>query len=143
MTRQQVEDLFTRRQEAMNRHDVACLSAMYTAEAVVESPTAGGTVRGRAAIDEIHRAWAAGFPDVAFSTEGLLVDDDRVVWFADVHGTDAGEFLGLPATGKPFSVPMVFVCTMENGLIRHERRVYDFTGVLVQIGLLKMKGASL
>jgi hypothetical protein len=32
---------------------------------------------------------------------------------------------------------------MENGLIRHERRVSDFTGVLVQIDLLKMKPAAL
>jgi len=141
MTRQQIEDLFTRRQQAMNRHDSAGLSTMYTPSAVVESPTAGRAVTGRAAIEEIDRAWFSGFPDVAVTTEWLVVDDDRVVWLADVHGTDAGGFLGLPATGKPFSVPMVLVCTMENGLISHERRVYDFTGVLVQIGLLKMKPA--
>ena len=31
--------------------------------------------------------------------------------------------------------------TLEDGLIVHERRVYDFTGMLVQIGLLKAKPA--
>jgi len=142
MTRPQIEDLFSRRQQAMARQDAAGLSAMYTPEAVVESPTVGGTVTGRAAIEAIDRAWFAGFPDLAFTTESLLVDGDRVVWLTAVHGTDDGGFLGLPATGKPFSVPMVFLCTMENGLICHERRVYDFTGdVLVQIGVLKIRTA--
>ena len=142
MTRQQIEDLFTRRQQAMNRHDSAGLSTMYTPSAVVESPTAGRAVTGRAAIEEIDRAWFAGFPDLSFTTESLLVEGDRVVWLAAVHGTDAGGFLGLPATGKSLSVPMVFLCTMENGLIRHERRIYDFTGdVLVQIGVRKIRTA--
>jgi predicted ester cyclase len=141
MTRPQIEDLFTRREQAMARQDFAGVSTMYTPEAMVESPTAGGTVTGRAAIEEINRAWFAGFPDVAFTTESLLVDGDRVVWLAAVHGTDAGGFLGLPATGKPFSVLMALLCTMENGLICHERRIYDFNDVLVQIGVLKIRTA--
>jgi hypothetical protein len=36
---------------------------------------------------------------------------------------------------------MALLCTLENGLIRHERRIYDFTDVLVQIGVLKIKPA--
>ena len=31
--------------------------------------------------------------------------------------------------------------TFKDGLIAHERRVYDFTGMLVQIGLLKTRPA--
>jgi hypothetical protein len=29
--------------------------------------------------------------------------------------------------------------TLKSGQIAHERRVYDFTGMLIQIGLLKAK----
>jgi hypothetical protein len=33
------------------------------------------------------------------------------------------------------------VCQVADGLIVHERRIYDFTGMLVQIGVLKAKPA--
>ena len=34
---------------------------------------------------------------------------------------------------------MAYMFTLRDGLIVHERRVYDFTGMLIQIGLLKAK----
>jgi hypothetical protein len=33
----------------------------------------------------------------------------------------------------------VSVCTLKGGKIQHERRIYDFTGLLIQIGVLKAK----
>ena len=139
MTRQQTEELFARRERAHLRHDVEGVPEVYASDAVVESPTAGGTVQGRPAIAEITRAWFVGFPDVVFATDRLVIDGDRVVWVDESRGTDTGGFLGLPPTGKPFSLPMMSLCTLKDGLIAHERRIYDFTGLLVQIGVLKAK----
>jgi hypothetical protein len=34
---------------------------------------------------------------------------------------------------------MVFVYELKDGKIVHERRIYDFTGLLIQIGVLKVK----
>jgi hypothetical protein len=36
-------------------------------------------------------------------------------------------------------MPAVFFYRLENGRIVHERRIYDFTGLLLQIGVLKAK----
>jgi predicted ester cyclase len=69
----------------------------------------------------------------------LIIDGDRAVWIGRTHGTDTGGFLGLDPTDKPFEIPMVIVCTFADGLIVHERRIYDFTGMLLQIGVLKAK----
>ena len=44
------------------------------------------------------------------------------------------------ATKREVSVPAAIVTTVENGEITHERRILDFTGVLlVQVGVLKAK----
>jgi steroid delta-isomerase-like uncharacterized protein len=139
MTRQDIEALFARREQLMNQHDALASSDFYTEDAVVESPTAGGAVTGRAAIEAINRAWMAGFPDVVFSTKAVVVDGDRVVWVVDAQGTDSGGFMGLPATDKSFRAPMALICTLRDGLISHERRIYDFTGLLIQIGVLRAK----
>jgi ketosteroid isomerase-like protein len=141
MTRQDVEQLLARRDEALAHRDAVGLGLLYAEDAILESPTAGGMVRGRAAIETVTHAWFNGFPDVVFTTETLIIDGDRAVWIGRTHGTDTGGFMGLDATNKPFELPMVFVCTLRDGLIVHERRIYDFTGMLVQIGVLKAKFA--
>ncbi len=56
-----------------------------------------------------------------------------------VEGTNIGGFLGLEASGKPFRLAAVFVYEFKDRQIVRERRIYDFTGMLTQIGVLKTK----
>jgi len=140
MTRQEVEELFARRLEALARRDSAALAMLFSADGVIESPTAGGTVHGRRAIEQVYRAWFTAFPDVTFTAEdALLIDGDRVAQRLMSAGTDTGGFLNLPPTGKAFRVPLVLLCRVADNKIVHERRIYDFTGMLIQIGVLKAK----
>jgi steroid delta-isomerase-like uncharacterized protein len=141
MTREEIVKFFDRRREAYARLDAAALAADHAEDSVLESPAAGGTVTGPAEIAKIHRAFFAGFPDVTLDMSDLLIDGDRVVVMATMSGTDTGGFMGLPPTGKGFGFPIALIYTLKNGLIAHERRVYDFTGMLIQIGLLKAKPA--
>lgn len=142
MTRAETEAWVASRQAALNRHDTPALLRLFAPDCVVDSPTAGGSVRGLAALDEVHRAWASGFPDVTFTTDDLLIDGDRVGWVVTASGTDTGGFMRLPPTGRPFTLPMVLFTTMRNGLIVSERRIYDFTSMLIQIGILKARPAG-
>jgi steroid delta-isomerase-like uncharacterized protein len=141
MTREHITALFEQRRQALTRHDAATLANLHAEKGLLESPTAGGTVCGRAAIERVYQAWFAAFPDFVFAADDVLVDGDRVVEVATISGTDSGGFMGLPPTDKPFHVPMINLCTVKDGHIVHERRVYDFTGLLVQIGVLKAKPA--
>ena len=139
MTREEIVNLFNRRREAFARLDAEALAAGHAEDGVVESPAAGGTASGREAIAKLYRGFFAGFPDLTMEWSDLVIDGDRVVQMATVSGTDTGGFMGLPATGKRFRLPVVFVFTLKDGLIAHQRSVYDFTGMLVQIGVLKAK----
>ena len=58
---------------------------------------------------------------------------------AQLSGTHAGEFFGVAATGRHIEVQIVMILTIADGLIVEERRIYDFTGFLVQVGVLKAK----
>jgi steroid delta-isomerase-like uncharacterized protein len=139
MTREEIVKFFDRRHDAYARRDADALVADHALDGVLESPVAGGTVTGRDAIAKIYRGWFTGFPDVIMEWTDLVIDGERVVQMATASGTDTGGFMGLPPTGKRFGIPMAYMFTFENGLIAHERRVYDFTGMLIQIGLLKAK----
>lgn len=140
MTRAEVVGVIERRIEASNRRDVAALTALHAENGVVESLIAG-RVEGRAAIGDVYRAWFTAFPDVVVTTDELIVESNRAVQVATITGTDLGGFMGVPATGKPFRMSIVFLFTVVDGLIAYERRIYDFTGLLLQIGVLKAKPA--
>ncbi len=141
MNRADLEAFVERHVAAFNRHDPAALAAQHTAEGVVESPMFA-TLRGRAAIEESHRLFLSSFPDAALTLDTLVIDPPRVAIFLTLRATHAGDFFGIAGTYKRFDVPMARIVTMEDGLIGHERRIYDFTGLLVQVGVLRAKPAK-
>lgn len=141
MSRDDIAALFAQRHAALGRHDAAALADLHSEGCVLESPTAGGAVQGRRAIELVSEAWFTAFPDVVFTPDELLIDNDRVVEVLTATGTDTGGFMGLPPTGKPFQLTMIVLCTVKDSEIVAERRIYDFTGMLVQIGVLKAKPA--
>ena len=140
MTRAEIDTFFAQRQHKWKRLDAKALAEDHTEDGLLESPL-GGTVRGREAIKNIYMRWFAAFPDVEFRTEDLVIDGDRAAHITMMTGTHEGEFCGLSATGKHFEVRCVFLFIFAGGKIAHEIRVYDFTGLLVQLGLLKAKPA--
>jgi hypothetical protein len=48
----------------------------------------------------------------------------------------------MPPTGRRIEVAGAFIYRLHNGLIAHERRILDFTGLLVQVGVLRAKPAG-
>lgn len=140
MTRAEILALLDERQAAANRRDVEALTNLHAEDGVVESLMAG-TVKGRLAVGEIYRAWFAAFPDVSLTTDQLIVDGERAVVVSTMTGTNRGGFLGLPPSNKPFRLTMVQFYAFREGYISHARYIYDFTGLLVQIGVLKARPA--
>jgi len=138
MPREEIVTLFARRTAAWAARDPAALAATHAEHGVVVSPT-GGVLEGRPEIERVYRLWLSAFPDLVFKSEELIIDGNRVVEIALVSGTHEVEFFGAPATKRKVSVPAAIVTTVDNGEITHERRILDFTGLLVQIGVLKAK----
>jgi steroid delta-isomerase-like uncharacterized protein len=140
MTRDQIAAMFDRRRAAYERQDAATLAADYSVDCIVESPS-GGTHRGQAAAEKVLKNVFDAL-DVKLHQQSVLIDGDAVAQVVSLEGQDVGHFLGLSPTGKSFQVPGVFLYELQDGRIARERRIYDFTALLVQIGLLKAKPAD-
>jgi steroid delta-isomerase-like uncharacterized protein len=139
MTRAEIATLFEQHLEAWHRRDVGTLVNDHTEDGVVESPFGGGLARGRDAIEKVYRSFFHTFPDVTLHADEPLIDGDRVVLIGRLSGTDGGGFLGGAPTGRRFDIPLVCLYDIENGQIARERRIYDFTGMAVQVGAIKAK----
>lgn len=140
MTRGEIVAFLERRQEVIARHDAAALAALHSADGVLES-VMGPPVSGRAAIEEFYRRLFEAFPDFRLEPHELIVEGGRAVQVATFEATHHGTFMGMPPSGRHVRVPGVFLFTVHNHEIERLRSVYDFTGLLVQAGVLRVKPA--
>lgn len=139
MSRTEIEAFFADRQRGWERHDARALAEGHAVDGIVESPVVGGEARGREAIAALYETFFRAFTDLKLSVEHLIIDGTQVALVATTLGTDRGGFMGMAPTGRSVRLPVVFVYELAEGLIARERRIYDFTGLLVQVGILKAK----
>lgn len=138
MTREDVERFLARRERAWFDRDPDALAADHAEDGVVESPT-HGRLTTREAIRGVYATWFDAFPDLKFVRNDLIVEDDRAALFFTSTGTHMKPFATIPSSGRQMAIQGVFLMTFRDGLISHEKRYYDSTSLLVQIGVLKAK----
>ena len=141
MIRDDAVRFFAVQQEYWNNHDAEALARTHADDGTVVSPIFR-TVTGRDDIRASYRTLFTTFPDWRYIGPQLLVDGDRVAQQFLVHATHSGEFMGIPGSGRRFDIQGVRLFEMKDGLIGYERRFYDFTGLLVQLGILRSKPAK-
>jgi uncharacterized protein (TIGR02246 family) len=141
MERDEIVALLGRRNAAWSTRDARALAATHAPDGTVTSP-AGGLLKGRAEIERVYWIWLTAFPDIVWHPEDIVIEGDRVVLVARMVGTHSGEFFGLAPTGRRMEVVIAMVITVADGLILSERRIYDFTGLLVQTGVIKAKPSA-
>ena len=141
MTRQEITAFFDGRLGAWKQRDPNLLASGHAADGTIESPMFGRR-RGREAILDTYKALFVTFPDWDFEAEDLLIDGDNVAQAFSATATQIGDFMGLSGTNRRFRIQGARLFTMAGGFIVHERRMYDFTGLLIQIGVLKGKPAK-
>jgi predicted ester cyclase len=139
LTRDELIELFTRRQEAYENLDAAALAADYADDVVIDSPISGR--HGKREAEACLRTVFSAFMDIKMTPDALIVDGSRVAQLLTTEGTNMGGLFGLAPTGKTFRLPVVLMYELRGRQIVRERRIYDFTGLLVQVGVLKAKPA--
>jgi steroid delta-isomerase-like uncharacterized protein len=84
------------------------------------------------------------FPDYKISIEHEIAEGDLVVQRSISSGTQTGAFeaLGLPATGKQVSNIGVYIFRIANGKIAEIWGTADLLGMMQQLGVIPVPGAS-
>ena len=130
--------MFGEWQAVWAKRDPVALASMYASDCTVNSPIFG-EIKGRSAVEQSNRRLFAAFPDWDLRTEDLIIDGDRVVEVMKIQLTHVGEFMGLPGTGRKAQIHGARIMRLENRLIKTEQRLYDFTLLLMQVGVLRGK----
>jgi steroid delta-isomerase-like uncharacterized protein len=98
-----------------------------------ETPGLAPTKDGVIAFFQMQRA---AFPDMHMHVEDLLVDGDRAVARVRYTGTNHGEFMGTPATGRSVAVNLIDMFAFDaSGRVREHWGVMDQLALMQQLGL--------
>jgi len=89
--------------EVITRRNIEA-AEQYVWEDVVEQVPLPGQGPGLDGLKDILRAKRAGFPDIVFSIQEQIGEEDKVASRFEWTGTHSGEFLGIPATRRPVRV---------------------------------------
>jgi steroid delta-isomerase-like uncharacterized protein len=117
-------------------------AAQYAWEDVVEQVPLPGQGPGLDGLKDIIRAMRAGFPDIVFSIQEQIAEHDKVASRFEWTGTHNGEFLGIPATGRPVRVWGIVIDRLQEGRIKDTRIIMDTLGLMAQLGVFPPPATS-
>ena len=72
--------------------------------------------------------------------DDLLADGDKVIYRNTYSGTQKGEMMGIPATGKHVVVRTIGIARISGGKIVEEWENMDELGIMQQLGVIEAPG---
>jgi steroid delta-isomerase-like uncharacterized protein len=89
--------------------------------------------------DELKRAMTrvfAGLSEVSMTIEDMIAEDDCVAVRLTAHAVQSGEFMGMPPSGKPYTIPEIHVFRVRDGRIAEHWGQADLLGMMRQLGAM-------
>jgi steroid delta-isomerase-like uncharacterized protein len=109
----------------------------YLADDFVEHEIGPGLAPTKAGTRELFAMLMSAFPDVRFEAEDIIESGDKVVARARITGTNKGDFMGVPASGKPIDIQAIDIVRFgDDGLVHEHWGVMDVMSMMQQIGAI-------
>jgi len=92
-----------------------------------------------------QQRWAryfAAIPDLHTTIDDLVAEGDKVVVRYTGEGTQQGELLGIPPTGKRFRFSGICIIRLAEGKIAENWEQDDLLGLMQQLGVLPAPGSA-
>ena len=121
-------------EEVLNQGNIESTGQFFW-EDMVEQVPLPGQGPGLEGLKDVLRGMRAGFPDMHWSVEEQMAEGDKVMTRFEWTGTHQGEFLGVPATGRPVRVWGIVIDRFQGGKIKETRLIMDALGLMMQLGV--------
>lgn len=128
-------------EEVFNERRVDLIDQL-AVEDYVEHDPFPGQGNGRSDLQARVQAILAAFNPVRFSLEDLVAEGDRVVVRWSQTGTHSGGFMGIPPTGREFTIAGIDIHELRGGRMAEHWHVVDQLALLQQLGVLPAPSGS-
>lgn len=128
--------------EVFNRGNIAVVDEIMTPDFMEREELPPGFPPGREGVKLLTQMLRSAFPDFKATIEDTLAEGDRVMIRMTWSGTQQGEFMGIPPTGKRMSIQVIDIVRLSNGKVAEHWGVMDSMGMMQQLGAIPAPGAA-
>ena len=97
---------------------------------------------GRDSLKAAQRRVSEGLSDARMTVEDVIAEGDRVAVRLTSHGRHDGEFMGMPASGKEYTISEMHIFRIRDGKVAEHWRDADMLGLMQQLGALPAPSRS-
>jgi len=124
-------------EEILNEGNLALADEIIAPDAVSHDPAAPpGSLPGPEGLKRVVRMLQSAFPDHHTTIEEIIAEGDKVVMRGTLSGTHKGDFLGIPPTGKHFTMTQIHIVHLVDGKVTDHWVNRDDLGMMQQLGVI-------
>ena len=126
--RQLVEEIF-------NRGNMGAADNFMAPNFIEREELPPGIPRDREGVKQMTLMFRSAFPDFKVTIDDLIAEGDKVVSRTTWSGTQKGEFMGIPPTGKQISIGVIDILRVVDGKFVEHWGQMDSAGMMQQLGV--------
>ena len=123
-------------EEAWGKGNLDVMDELMAPDFVNHGSVPGHPVTDREDMKRIEEVTRQAFPDVSFEMHDMVAEGDMVVYRWTGGGSQQGEFMGIPPSGRRFSTQGAVFSRVRDGKIVEQRRIVDVYTMMQQLGAI-------
>lgn len=127
-------------EEGFNRGNLAAADEIIAANFTNHDPGTPELPSGPDGYKQLVSTYRAAYPDLHLTVDDVLAEGDKVVVRWTARGTNNGELMGMPPTGKQVTTTGISILAIAGGKVTEQRVNWDTLGMLQQLGVVPTPG---
>jgi steroid delta-isomerase-like uncharacterized protein len=126
--------------EIFNKGNVDAVAEYLAPDFVEHEVLPPGVPEGAEGLKVLTTMLRTAFPDLHAKIDDVIAEGDKVVLNMTWSGTQKGEFMGIPPTGKPVSIEVIDIIRLKDGKGVEHWGLMDNMGMMQQLGVVPAPG---
>ena len=126
--------LVKRLYDELNKGNLGVIDTLVEDNFVEHEEQPPGLPTGKEGVKALFAMLWGAFPDLHMTVEQMIAEGELVSAFVTMKGTQRGEFMGVPASGKAVSVPFSDLLRVQHGKVTEHWGVMDSAAMMQQLG---------
>lgn len=127
--------------EVWNKHNPDAIDEFYAPD-LVSHNAPPGVPNDREGLKAVVGMYLGAFPDLKVTSDFMVAEGDKVVTRWTATGTQTGELLGIPPTGKQIRTTGIAINRIVGGKITEIWNESDQMDLMQQLGVVPPPGAE-
>lgn len=123
-------------EEVINQNNLSLAAEIMAADIIEHEETPPGVPAGIEGTKILFGMLHSAFPDFKATINDLIAEDDKVVVFMTWAGTQEGEWMGMPASGKSMSINVMDIFRVADGKLVEHWGISDTMAMMQQLGAM-------